>query len=209
MARTCAAVNAVTLNELAKLDYAARRAYAKMLMADTAVARIDVSHAHYLADAEQAFVEDALSVWGRKEQELRDRRKAWKSALNGITTDQAKAKVTALLTSMNIRGARISEYGDRLEIVRGRCNGTLYFRMDRGDYTGVTNPDDDKQRAGSYDFRVEYSTSGTTYTPAEMAVMHKINGELMDAGNELTVTMAQERVIWTWGIPEATTEAVS
>lgn len=77
------------------------------------------------------------------------------------------------------------------------------FRLDREDYDGIRNPDDDSQRAGEYAFKVEYSVSGTTYTPAEMAVVMKINQELMDAGNELTMLMAQEKVIWTWGIPEA------
>lgn len=205
MARRCDAVNAVTLNELSKLDYAQRRAYASMLMNSTAVQRIDTND-RYLPDAMQAFENEALTIWSRKEKELENKRKAWKRATTGLTAEQAKAKIVAFLTSLNIRGARVSEYGDRLEIVRGRCNSTLYFRMDPEDYEGTTNPDDEQQRAGEYAFKVDYSVSGTTYTPAEMAVVTKINQELLDAGNELTMLMSQERVIWTWGIPEVAAE---
>lgn len=204
MAKRNEAVNAVTLNELAQLDCYKRRDYARTLMADTAVRRID-THDRYLAECEQAFVDMAVAIWGNKERELERKRTAFRRACTGLTVEQAQGKVRDFFASLNLRGARVGH--DSLEVRRGGVNSTLYVRIDRDDFEGLRNPDDENQRAFSHSLRVEYSVSGTTYSPAEMALAIKINQELLDAGNELTATMARERIISTWGIPEVAVAA--
>jgi hypothetical protein len=187
-------IKAVTTDILANMDWTARRTAVDAITATSNVRFINTSE-KYLPEAIEAFKTQALDMWYREEQHL-------KNASQGITTDQAKTKITDFLKSLNIRGAQISEYGDRIEVERGRCSAALYFRMERLEER-ITNPDNAGQSAGSYAIRVEYSTSGTTYSPAEMAVVVKIQGELLDAGNELTVLMSRERIVWTWGMDEA------
>lgn len=201
LARTSTA-NGMTVDEINNLgDYSERRTAAARLYLPVML-DMDV-HENYRAAAQEAFVDAVLNIWGSKVKQLENARRAWKSAISGITVQQAHEKVQALVASMNIRGAEIDANGVRICRLDRYSDAQLYWTFDR-DFgaDGLRNPDDEKQRAGVYTLSLKISCSGTSYTPAKMAVINKIHTELVDVANEIEVVMANEHIIWTWGIPE-------
>lgn len=201
MARNNEKANAVPVAELAQMSYDARRALARALLHESAVGKIETRD-NYIDACATAFVDAIQNIWLNKVRELENRRKWFKRACDGLTEQQARAKVVDLLTAMNVRGGRVSSYGDRFEIVRGRCGATAYIRIDHDHDYVVVNPDDESQTAGRYSFDIHLSVSGTTYSLAEMAVMNKVNAEMLDVVNEIAAVMASERIVWTRGMPE-------
>lgn len=202
-AQSCRQVTEQTIAEIEAMDYSARRNVAFQLAREVTMPETNPSYEPY---GREAFVEKSLSIWAGKETELKHKREAFRRACTGLTTQQATAKVKALLESMQVRGARVSDgYSINMEVERGRCSARLYVKMERDDQS-IINPDDNGQRADSYTVTCEIGTTGTSYTLSEMAVMHKIHAELLDAANEVQVLMDREHIIWTYGIPEAVKE---
>jgi len=207
MAQKHESVNAVTIGELAKIDYMQRREYARMLMADSGVQNID-THEKYKADVEVAFVDAAMSIWSGKERQLENARRSWKRATTGLTVTQANEKIVALVKSMGIRGLQDRGGYGYFEVSRADEQATLYVRTERvGDYDNcVVNPDDDTQKAFTHVVTTELSWAGTSRSTARSAVAIKIYQELLDAANEIEATMARENISSTWGVPEAAAE---
>lgn len=189
-------VKAMTVAELERIDYTAKRNAAQDY-ARNAATNIDGKW----ADAfRAAYADRVMQIWGSKVKQLDNARRAFKTALTGLTMDQATEKIKALAMSFNFRGARVDGHG--LEINRGDRDGAhLYWRFERTDGE-VVNPDDPTQRVNFYTLTLNISTCGTNYSPARMALVHKIHGELLEAANEIEATFARERIVSIWGIPE-------
>jgi hypothetical protein len=207
-AERCADVQAISTSQLAAMDYSGKRALA-MSLAQTAVEITDLSGSAYPGAFLHAYAEAVEAVWQDKLRRLRIAREQWARVSGGMRGSDACRKLVELLEAMHIRGARISE--NSVEIERGnRLGGRLYFRFERNwDVDSpVENPDDASQKAGHYAFTVQISTTGSTWSLADMAVLNKINAELTDIGNELVSTVNGWRVVWTYGIPEQAPVAV-
>ena len=191
-------VNAMTVAEIERLTWQERHTLARDY-AKNAVNRdgVDVKWNNAFMDA---YHEHVMFVWSSKLKQLENARRSFKDACSGLTVKQANDKIRALATSFNFRGARVEEHS--MEILRGdRDGGCLYWEFTREDGATV-NPDDAAQRAYSYTLAVKISTSGMTYSPARMALVHKIHGELLEVVAEIEATMGRERVMSTWGVPE-------
>ncbi len=207
LARNDERVKSVTLRDLEGMDYDARLLLARSRCVEAQVALLD-TQPRYIGEAEQAFVDAAMGVWGAKERELRNRRDAWKRALSGLSCKQAEAKVLALLREMNIRGMRLEQgYFGSFEVTRSWGAGvTLYVRFDRDlDVKGIENPDAPEQRAFVHDVRVEVSWSSTTRSLSESELALKVYREVLDAAHEIKAVMDRERIVSTWGVPAPTT----
>lgn len=203
------AVNKMTGHEVEKLEWQERQIIAHNLL-------LQEEHwdrnSRYASDFGVAYENTITNVMGNKVRELKNARDAWKRATTGISSDEAARRARALIESMNIRGVRIdgetslhSVSINRSEPGRWNEDARAYFRLERvydGSQT-VVNPDDEKQYAGVYNMRIEMSTAGTSYSTAKMAVIIKAQQELLDAMTELEVVLANERIVWTRGIPEA------
>lgn len=195
-----AEVAAMTVAEIEGLDWDARRIAARGYANK---ASLQANLLHPRVETFIATYEDrVLAVWGGKVKRLENARRAFKNACAGLTVEQATDKIKAILTSMNIRGARIDS--SSMEVMRGDRDGaTLYYRFNRTD-EAVVNPDDAGHRAYRYGLTLEISTCGTSYSTARMALVHKIHGELLEAANEIEATMSRERVVSVYGAPEPT-----
>lgn len=198
-------IKAMTLGEISKLDYQARRALARKIFNDQCYDVKINAIPNYRSAAMEAFVDAALNIWSRPEQALQNERKAWKRAISGTSLEEARKKLMDIVTSFNLRGAHISEYG-RIELRRSEPgwsgDASLSWRFERTEYIGTVNPDDPKQRAGEYELLLEVSTSGSSWSLAKMQVIHKAQADLLELAHELAAVFERERVIWTYGIPE-------
>jgi len=201
-ARSNKRVNAVSLETLKDSDFgwSARRDLARAIAHEDFAGTLDFYKADYEEAAIEAFVEEATSTWFAIVKRHDNAVKAFARACDGITTAQASAKIVELLTSMNIRGARI-DHGS-LQVNRmdpGYSSGpSLYWDFSRED--GVTtNPDDEKHCAYRYALTLKISTSGTSYSLSQMAVLNKIHAELLDAANEIAVVFERINVVHVWG----------
>lgn len=186
-------VNALTVERLEGMEWQERRDLAKNL-ADAASAPDTKYHEAF----REAYASAVLNTWAPKVKGLENARKHFKAACTGLPLEKAHAKVKALVESMNIRGARIGDYG--VEVLRGgEWNGpSLGWTFERLDGT-TDNPDDTLQRVNHYRLELRISTGGSSYSIAKLALLHKVHGELLDAANELTVAMGNERIVSTWG----------
>ena len=125
-----------------------------------------------------------------------------------LTQEQAVAKVKALIESMHIRGARVSDgcgMGVYVERAWG-VSASLYVKFDRDYDYKVINPDNDTQCAGRYNVVVELSWSSTTRRVSDAVASIKLYQELTEAAAEIEAVMSHESVVWTFGIPEPVEE---
>jgi hypothetical protein len=144
--------------------------------------------------------------------ELEGKRKRWRETLSGITVQQANEKIRELLKAMNIRGARYSDdMVSSIQVTRSwGIDASIYLRWDReyDSRRGIENPDDPKQRAGHYDFSVEVNWGSTGRSLSEAMAAAHLYIEIINYAAEIKAVMDRERVVWTWGIPEKTPEAL-
>lgn len=138
-------------------------------------------------------------------EELNGKRKAWRNLItSGITHEAAMKIVADYIKSTNIRGARYdSSYARTLEVRRGwDVQASLYMEFERSDrdYMGISNPDNDQERAGTYDFEVKVSWSGTSRTVEIGLANIALYRELLELAAEIKSMMREYKVIWTWGI---------
>lgn len=156
----------------------------------------------------EAFISEASSVWHRKVQDLEDRRKAFKRACRGLTLEAASARVKALIESFNLRGrVEISDgFGVSVRVSRGwGVEADLYVRFERErDGNKVINPDDTTQCAGHYAVETKLSWSATSRTVSSALAATKLYTELIEVAAEVEVTMREEPIVWTYGVPEPT-----
>src|SRR5262245_35835386 len=204
-----AAVKAARANRHAKYteaqvlalgDYTARRAAADTIAKMQAEGLDD---AYLKFGYALTFSSELQNTWFRTLKAADNARASFRRAAQGLTVEEAVEKVKATITSMNIRGAEVDDHSVTVNRTERRSNeGTLYFSYERDDYDGHANPDDPTQRVYTYSLKLRISTSGSSWTPSQMAVIHKVQGELLDAANELTAVMENLRVISRWGFPE-------
>lgn len=212
--KNIARVEAEALNKpLAWIEatpYDARRAEARaILAARTQLQAIVDTSDKYWPDVEEAFVDETLAVWGRQERERNRLRKAFADACRGITAEQAAAKVVALVESLRLRGARVStSSGVSVTVERAwGVSADLYVRFE-SDYTAVSNPDDETQRAYRYHVETKVTWSSTGRSLAEAQASVALYRELVDAMAEVEAVMSHERVVQTYGLPEPAAETV-
>jgi hypothetical protein len=191
--------------QLEMLSYDERKALALKLAQDASIVQPPSAYPAAYIPAYEATV---LNLWHNTQQQLKAARHNWNRASKGMPAAEARQKIQALLEGMHIRGARIME--SRMEVERaGRLNASLYYSFERSwSAEGTCNPDEPGQKAGPYTLELKISTSGSSWTPAQMAVLNAIHAELLAAANELECAFANWDVIWTYGMPAAE-EAVS
>jgi hypothetical protein len=205
LANRNARVSGVTVAELESMNYDQRMAAANAI-ADEGLAKWGEGLSEkYLSEFRPAYYDAIQSNWQGKMRNRTNARNSWKRATTGMSVAEAEALVKATLADMRIRGAEISNGCVTVGRTGRNDDARLYYSFERdfGLNDRRINPDDDTQSAGTYRFEVKISTTGSSFSPAEMSILHKIHGELIDAANELTVRMARENIIWTYGIPEA------
>lgn len=198
LARTNQAAQAQTLTDIAAMDAATRRQLADSL-AFIALTEVDPK---YLQDANREFINTVVALWADKERQHEKAVASFERACQGISVEEAEDKLQALLGQMQIRGARVSRHSMEVSRTGRNSSGpTLYWSWD-SNFIGLSNPDDPQHRVYAYSLDLKISTGGTSYSLPEMALVNKIQAELLDAANEVAVFFANERVIRTWGGPE-------
>lgn len=198
LARRHVEANAMTVEQVNALgDYNARR---------TAAARLYLPinlDTDYRRDAQGAFEDAVLNIWGSKLKALENARKRFQSAAKSMTLEQAHAKITELVKSFRLRGLRDSSDLTSVTVERAcGVSASVYFRYEREDGLGIVNPDDETQRVNSYALRIEFSWSSTGRTMAEALASANLYRELIDMAAEVEAVMGREKVVSTWGIPE-------
>lgn len=190
-----ATANEFTVEQLEAMDWTTRQAKAAELFA-----LVGGDHGRYAGAYNETYRDRILSNWAGKCKQREAARRNFRHVAASMTLKQATEKVAALANGVNFRGARVD--GQGMEILRGdRDGGRVYWTWKRTDRV-VTNPEDDRQRVYFYELEVQISTSGTSYSPARMALVHKIHGELLEVAAELEATFDRIEVITTCGIPE-------
>jgi hypothetical protein len=210
MARNNQEANAYTVAQLEAMSWDERRKQAAILTLTSMVTtRVD-THRTYRPAVHEAFENGILAIWSAKLKSLENGRRNFKRACSGLTTEQARQKIVDLVTSMNIRGARVHESGfDVNRVPGGHWGGPgINWSLDLDYDAAIVNPDDDRQRVYRYKLALKFSTSGSTYSPAQMGLLHKIHAELIDAANEILVVMADVNIISKFGFPELVVEPV-
>lgn len=153
-----------------------------------------------------AYTDRLMAIWhGLVKRQDRDR-SAWKRALTGLTVEQAVDKVQKLVEGFHIRGICDGDMGryDGLTVTVERSwgvNADLYIRYERTD-DKTTNPDNSNESAGTYRFTTSISWSSTGRSLAQATASVKLYQELIEVAAEVEAVMKEDRVIWTWGIPE-------
>lgn len=185
-------IEALTTGDLQ--DYNVRRRFAEGLVSG----EVDTK---YPNEFRQAFVDEAMSIWGGKIRALENARKNFARAASGISAEQAQKELAAVVDSFRIRGAQpmAEGYFDRLTVRRpGRIEASLYFKFDRrwDDGDVAVNPDDPTDRVYSYAFKVELSTTGTTCSLSQGLAYAELYRELLQLGAELENAAAELRVIY-------------
>lgn len=204
MARNNEQVKALPLASINKMDWARRRDLANQIRMASPIESIHTDD-RYRNDVAAAFVDAAMSVWGNKVRELETRRRSWRRACEGITYDQARAEVVALLTSMNIRGGQVNDgYIVYFRVERAEVEATLTVKIDRQWITmddKTVNPDDESQWAGTYEVSCEVGWSSTNRSLSNAEVALKVYREVVDAAHEVQCVMERRRIIWTHNVP--------
>jgi hypothetical protein len=151
-----------------------------------------------------AYADAVMGAWGGKVKRHEELRRRFQRACSGLTLEQAVAKAKALMESFHVRGAQISDgYNLSLRVERAwAVDASLYVQFTQSDDM-VENPDDPKQRAGSYSVHAELSWGSTTRDVANAVAVIKLYQELTEVAAEIEAVMGHERIIYTWGIPEA------
>ena len=202
-ARTDATANAMTVEQIEAMTYDARRDLSMKLSRDRVTTIVGLAD-RFRADFLVAYENALQTMWASKARARENARRNFKTACSGLSPEQANARVAEIVTSFNLRGARVGDNG--VEVVRGaRLGARLSWRFERDD-DEVVNPDDAKQRAWRYRVRLEFGTSGTTCTSADMAVYHGIHADLLAVATEVESALSAERIVSTWGVPQAVEE---
>jgi hypothetical protein len=198
----------LTVEQLEPLGYQERNDKARDIVKMLSGTAYEGVSEKYRNDFSAAYTNRILNIWGSKMKARENARRAFKSAAESMTTTQATEKLMAIAASFNLRGARVGD--GSLEVMRGDRDGaTLYWRLN-ADYDGsVRNPDDENQRVIFYNLELSISCCGTSYSTARMALVNKIQSELLEVANEIEATMSRQRIVSTWGIPETTTDVTA
>ncbi len=198
-ARNSKRVADVSLEFLNGLDYASRKTLAGQIANDEFANTLDFYKPDYGFAARDAFIDQALSVWNGIERQRSNAIASFKRACDGMTSEAATALIVKTLEGMNIRGANITNYS--ITVCRGgeRYSGpSLSYNFNReGDC--ATNPEDAGHRAYSYKLNLSISAGGSSYTIAQMAMINKIQAELIDAAHELEVLFERVNVVSIYG----------
>lgn len=201
-ARADSRVTGMTFDQLEALSYDERKARASSLAIDTESRRSQLEP-HLSVAYIGAYADEVLAAWSRVDRDRQAARNAFARLMTSKTVEQAGELVHALLTSMNVRGATISERfggGVYVNVERGWAVGaTLSVSFERVDGTVLTNPDNANQRAGEFAIKTELGWSSTGRTIAEAVAAMKLYSELIDAAAEIESVMTRERVIWRMG----------
>jgi len=195
-------VNARTVEDLEQLSWQDRRDLAVNYAKDALANSLSTINPKWYGEFRETYADRVLSTWSNKLKERENARRRFRTYAGSMTAEQASEKIVALLESFNFRGARIN--GSCLEILRGdRDGGSLYWTLNCDYDAKVVNPDDPAQQVYTYSLELKISTSGTQYSPARMALVHKVHAELLEAAAEVEATFAGQRIVTTYGIPEA------
>lgn len=201
-ARSDSRVKEMTFEQLDAMSYDARKARASALAVDTESRRSQLEPNLSVAYI-GAYADEVMAAWGRVVREHEIARNAFNRLMTAKTAEQAGDMILSLVTSMNIRGAKVEgRYGGGVyvNVERGWTIGaTLSIALERVDGTGRTNPDNPKQRAGEYGIQTQLTWSSTGRSIPEALASMKLYSELIDAAAEVEAVMSRERVAWKFG----------
>lgn len=194
-----------TVAELEERDYAARRTDAAAHDLHKEVNLHDVP-VKWTTAFHEAINDAIYNTWSRKLKKMENKRSAWKSAISGMTSDQATAKIKGIVDSFHLRGMR--EFtGHCVEVERTfTVDARLYIRLD-ADYDSRTyNPDDEKQSVTRYTLKTELSWGGTSRSLPESVACVKLYQELIEVAAEVESIMKRENIVYVHGVPEVVVE---
>ncbi len=211
LVRKNARVQAITPADLeaAPADYHERRAWARAILIEERIMDVIETQDKYLLAVTGEAIDEMFKVWHEKSSQLRREREQWQKALSGMSTREAQVKVLEMLKAMNIRGMQLPEdvsggYFGSFEAQRTwGVSARLYVKIDSLDFDRRTeNPDAPGQHVNHHKVTCEVSWSSSGRSLQEAACCLKLYQEVLDAANEIEVTMSRESIISKWGVPE-------
>jgi len=136
--------------------------------------------------------------------ELERRRESYRKALtNGITREQATAKVGTIIEQAAIRGAKpiYGSYDGRLSVERGWGLGVdLYVTIGQDYSSRVVNPDDKDECVFFHNVRVEITWSSTGRSVAKAHAAVTLYAEVVALAAEIEAVLAEDPIRGFWSL---------